>query len=220
MGAPSFPRGLPACLTGSIAVCMPACLRARLAGHLAAQPWWCSAACMQLYIANQAPVPPTPTPTPPRPLAAAAAFLPPPRAAAYARRAVEQAEKLRQQKREEQERLKKDKQFSWNQKVGGCAVCSCCWGLGEVPWVVWLLWGGGSWPQQHDRTPTVAAVLPLPHPAIPSPSTHMSVCLPACPACLLQEKRKRDEGKASRGKNYVEEEKRRAREFGIVSGFD
>jgi hypothetical protein len=32
---------------------------------------------------------------------------------------VEQAEKLRQQKREEQERLKKDKQFSWNQKVGG-----------------------------------------------------------------------------------------------------
>jgi hypothetical protein len=40
------------------------------------------------------------------------------------------------------------------------------------------------------------------------------------PACLLQEKRKRDEGKASRGKNYVEEEKRRAREFGIVSGFD
>ena len=32
---------------------------------------------------------------------------------------MEQAEKLRQQKREEQERLKKDKQFSWNQKVGG-----------------------------------------------------------------------------------------------------
>ena len=37
---------------------------------------------------------------------------------------------------------------------------------------------------------------------------------------LLQEKRKRDEGKASRGGSYVEEEKRRAREFGIVSGFD
>ena len=40
--------------------------------------------------------------------------------------------------------------------------------------------------------------------------------LPACP----QEKRKRDEGKATQGKNYVEEEKRRAREYGIVSGFD
>jgi hypothetical protein len=36
----------------------------------------------------------------------------------YARKAVEQAELLRQQKREEQQRLKQDKKFSWNQKVG------------------------------------------------------------------------------------------------------
>ncbi|KAL4418681.1 hypothetical protein ABPG77_008690 [Micractinium sp. CCAP 211/92] len=70
--------------------------------------------------------------------------------ALYARLAVEQAEALRQQKREEQQRLKADKKLTWNQK----------------------------------------------------------------------EKRKRDEGRASRGKSYVEEEKRRAREFGIVSGFD
>ena len=35
-----------------------------------------------------------------------------------------------------------------------------------------------------------------------------------------QEKRKRDEGKASRAKNYVEESKRQARAFGIYSGFD
>lgn len=36
--------------------------------------------------------------------------------------------------------------------------------------------------------------------------------------CAAQEKRKRDAGKQSRGKNYVEEEKRRARDFGIFSG--
>jgi hypothetical protein len=41
-----------------------------------------------------------------------------------------------------------------------------------------------------------------------------------CHPCALQEKRKRDEGKASRGKNYVEEEKRLQRQFGIYSGFD
>lgn len=56
-------------------------------------------------------------------------------------------------------------------------------------------------------------------------------CGPAAPACMalsppqrymlrcaVQEKRKRDAGKQSRGKNYVEEEKRRARDFGIFSG--
>lgn len=35
-----------------------------------------------------------------------------------------------------------------------------------------------------------------------------------------KEKRKRDLGQASRGKNYVEEEKRLLRESGIYSGFD
>ncbi|KAG2437937.1 hypothetical protein HXX76_005553 [Chlamydomonas incerta] len=35
-----------------------------------------------------------------------------------------------------------------------------------------------------------------------------------------KEKRKRDEGKTSRAKNYVEESKRQAREFGVYSGFD
>ncbi|GLC39229.1 hypothetical protein PLESTB_000394200 [Pleodorina starrii] len=35
-----------------------------------------------------------------------------------------------------------------------------------------------------------------------------------------KEKRKRDAGQSSRGKNYVEESKRQAREFGIYSGFD
>ncbi|XP_039116708.1 uncharacterized protein LOC120252590, partial [Dioscorea cayenensis subsp. rotundata] len=35
-----------------------------------------------------------------------------------------------------------------------------------------------------------------------------------------KEKRKRDLGQASRGKNYVEEEKRVLRESGIYSGFD
>ncbi|MEW5300255.1 MAG: hypothetical protein WDW36_003197 [Sanguina aurantia] len=35
-----------------------------------------------------------------------------------------------------------------------------------------------------------------------------------------KEKRKRDEGKQSHGKNYVEEEKRMARAHGIYSGFD
>jgi hypothetical protein len=40
-------------------------------------------------------------------------------------------------------------------------------------------------------------------------------------ACVWpQEKRKRDDGKQSRGKNYVEEEKRLARNFGMYSGFD
>lgn len=36
----------------------------------------------------------------------------------------------------------------------------------------------------------------------------------------LQEKRKRDEGKVKRGGSYVEEEKRRARDYNIFSGFD
>lgn len=35
-----------------------------------------------------------------------------------------------------------------------------------------------------------------------------------------QEKRKRDRGQQASSKNYIEEEKRRAREYGIVSGFD
>ncbi|GFR48474.1 hypothetical protein Agub_g10165 [Astrephomene gubernaculifera] len=35
-----------------------------------------------------------------------------------------------------------------------------------------------------------------------------------------KEKRKRDAGQSSRGKNYVEESKRQAREFGVYSGFD
>uniref|UniRef100_A0A7S3QK56 Uncharacterized protein n=1 Tax=Dunaliella tertiolecta TaxID=3047 RepID=A0A7S3QK56_DUNTE len=35
-----------------------------------------------------------------------------------------------------------------------------------------------------------------------------------------KEKRKRDEGKQSRGKNYVEEEKRLARSYGYGAGFD
>lgn len=37
---------------------------------------------------------------------------------------------------------------------------------------------------------------------------------------IVQEKRKRDMGQAKRGKNYVEEEKRQARSFGVYSGFD
>jgi hypothetical protein len=45
-----------------------------------------------------------------------------------------------------------------------------------------------------------------------------SVCL-YVPFCL-QEKRKRDAGQATRGKNYVEEEKRQARNYGVFSGFD
>jgi hypothetical protein len=36
----------------------------------------------------------------------------------------------------------------------------------------------------------------------------------------VQEKRKRDAGQASRGKNYVEEEKRQGRKLGMYSGFD
>ncbi|GLI64954.1 hypothetical protein VaNZ11_008359 [Volvox africanus] len=35
-----------------------------------------------------------------------------------------------------------------------------------------------------------------------------------------KEKRKRDAGQTSRGKNYVEESKRQARAFGVYSGFD
>ncbi|KAG2493504.1 hypothetical protein HYH03_008320 [Edaphochlamys debaryana] len=35
-----------------------------------------------------------------------------------------------------------------------------------------------------------------------------------------KEKRKRDTGQASRGKSYVEESKRQARDFGVYSGFD
>ena len=37
---------------------------------------------------------------------------------------------------------------------------------------------------------------------------------------LLQEKRKRDAGQATSSKNYVEEEKRLARQHGVYSGFD
>ncbi|KAI8473810.1 MAG: hypothetical protein J3K34DRAFT_165842 [Monoraphidium minutum] len=35
-----------------------------------------------------------------------------------------------------------------------------------------------------------------------------------------KEKRKRDEGKATKGRNFVEEEKRLQRQFGMYSGFD
>lgn len=35
-----------------------------------------------------------------------------------------------------------------------------------------------------------------------------------------QEKRKREEGKATKGKNFVEEEKRLGRSLGMYSGFD
>jgi hypothetical protein len=37
---------------------------------------------------------------------------------------------------------------------------------------------------------------------------------------MQKEKRKRDEGKVSRTGSHVEEEKRRARAFGVYSGFD
>lgn len=40
------------------------------------------------------------------------------------------------------------------------------------------------------------------------------------PCTMEQEKRKRDQGQASRGKNYVEEEKRIGRSLGVYSGFD
>lgn len=39
-------------------------------------------------------------------------------------------------------------------------------------------------------------------------------------ACWVQEKRKREAGQAKSSKNYVEEEKRIARNFGMYSGFD
>lgn len=115
----------------------------------------------------------------------------------YARRAVEQAELLRQQKREEQQRLKGDKKFSWNQKVNvtcvlGCiSVAACSTSAAAASHSAWLAACG--------KRSSIASTWP---------------------ARSLQEKKKRDEGKASRGKSYVEEEKRRAREFGIVSGFD
>lgn len=70
--------------------------------------------------------------------------------AAFARKAAEQSQRLRQEVFEERQRLKHERSMTWNQK----------------------------------------------------------------------EKRKRDAGKQSKGKNYVEEEKRKAREFGIFSGFD
>ncbi len=41
-----------------------------------------------------------------------------------------------------------------------------------------------------------------------------------CPAPRLQEKRKRDLGMQGGGRNYIEEEKRVARNFGFYSGFD
>ena len=36
----------------------------------------------------------------------------------------------------------------------------------------------------------------------------------------FQEKRKREAGQAKRGKNFVEEEKRIARDYGVYSNFD
>ena len=62
---------------------------------------------------------------------------------------------------------------------------------------------------------------------------HCREIAPPCPSCsvtpvctefthcsLLQEKRKRDAGQATSSKNYVEEEKRLARQHGVYSGFD
>lgn len=49
-------------------------------------------------------------------------------------------------------------------------------------------------------------------------SLHQTLWL--CVPMLLQEKRKRDVGQAKSAKNYVEEEKRLARNFGMYSGFD
>jgi hypothetical protein len=46
-----------------------------------------------------------------------------------------------------------------------------------------------------------------------------SACLPPL-LPLQQEKRKRAAGQATKGSNYVEEEKRLARNFGVYSGFD
>ena len=69
----------------------------------------------------------------------------------------------------------------------------------------------------HPAAPLAAAVFDLRRRLLGLVGSNLH-CWPALP--LLQEKRKRDEGKASRGGSYVEEEKRRAREFGIVSGFD
>ncbi len=43
---------------------------------------------------------------------------------------------------------------------------------------------------------------------------------PACLRAAPQEKKKRDKGQVSRGTNYVEEEKRLARQFNQYSGFD
>jgi len=49
-------------------------------------------------------------------------------------------------------------------------------------------------------------------------SLHQALLL--CVPIVLQEKRKRDAGQAKSAKNYVEEEKRLARNFGMYSGFD
>ena len=46
------------------------------------------------------------------------------------------------------------------------------------------------------------------------------MCVIAMLLPCLQEKRKRDMGQAKSAKNYVEEEKRLARNFGMYSGFD
>ncbi len=55
-------------------------------------------------------------------------------------------------------------------------------------------------------------------PADMSTQDGLSSLLRQC--ALLQEKRKRELGQAKKDKNYVEEEKRLARGFGIHSGFD
>ena len=59
----------------------------------------------------------------------------------------------------------------------------------------------------HSHTAPLPTLLPF-----PAATTAAATC--------PQEKRKRDEGKATRGKNYVEEEKRLARSLGVYSGFD
>ena len=108
-----------------------------------------------------------------------------------ARKAMEQAQRLREEKAAERDRLKKDKQFTWNQKVRSRRGDAAGPGLASQPACIEQ---GGVRPGARRDPPS----------AVP----------------LLQEKRKREQGKATRGGSYVEEEKRRAREFGVFSGFD